>query len=157
MNSSRPSYQYDDLKKLADFLDTKIKLPGGFKIGWDGIIGFIPGIGDFITNLMSIYIILRATVLGCSPAVILHMGLNVLLDNLFDLIPVLGNFFDLFWKSNTKNLALIDRYVQNPTKTARASTWKVALAVFVVISVLLASVAAIAMVAMWAWGKLTSL
>lgn len=143
-----------DLKKIAEFLDSKFRLPGGFRIGWDGILGFIPGIGDLITNILSIYIIVRAAVLGCSPSVILRMGLNVLIDNLVDVIPVFGNFFDLFWKSNLKNLSLIERHQLNPVATTRSSKLVVTLAVIAVIATLLGSVVLIALAAIWVWNQL---
>lgn len=136
-----------DLDNLARFLDSKYQLPGGIRIGWDGILGFIPGVGDLITNMLSMYIIVRAAALGCSPAVILRMGGNVLLDNIFDLVPVLGNFFDIFWKSNLKNIALIERYQANPARTDASSKFLVGLTVICVFAVLISSVIAVGYVA----------
>lgn len=155
MLDNRSSFERtQDLKKIAEFLDTKFRLPGGIRIGWDGIIGFIPGIGDLITNIMSIYIIVRGANLGASPSVIIRMGLNVLLDNLFDLVPVLGNFFDLFWKSNVKNLALIESYQANPVATSRSSKWAIGFTLFAVVATLVLSVVLIAFTAVWAFERL---
>lgn len=138
-----------DLQHLAKLLDSKFHLPGGFRIGWDGILGFIPGIGDLITNLLSMYIIARAAALGCSPSVILRMGGNVLLDNLFDLFPIVGNFFDIFWKSNLRNIELLDRFQAQPEKTTFTSKFIVFATVLFVFALLIASVAAVGYVAVW--------
>ncbi|MBX2993789.1 MAG: DUF4112 domain-containing protein [Bdellovibrionaceae bacterium] len=146
-----------DLKKLAEWLDSKYRLPGGFRIGWDGILGFIPGVGDFVTSLVSLYIMARAAAIGVSPAVIIRMGLNVLLDNLFDLVPFLGNFFDIFWKANTKNMALVDRYVSDPRHTTRSSKIAVFLTLLVVAAVLVASAALIIWVVAALWNYLVQM
>lgn len=144
----------NDLKELGHFLDSKFRLPGGFRIGWDGIIGFIPGLGDVVTNTLSMYIIARAAALGCPPAVILRMGGNVLLDNLFDLVPVLGNFFDIFWKSNLRNIALVERFEASPARTTMASRILVVATVILVFAVLIGSVILIGFAAFWVFEQL---
>lgn len=110
-----------EVQTLADFLDASIRLPFGWRIGWDGIIGLIPGLGDFATNLLSFYIVFKAALLGCPLSIVTRMGLNILIDNLLDAIPILGNFLDFAWKSNCKNVALLNQYLQNPHRTTRVS------------------------------------
>lgn len=110
-----------ELRKVADFLDTKFTLPFGWRIGWDGIIGMIPVLGDFATGSLSLYIILRGILLGCPPSLVFRMGVNVLVDNVFDTVPLIGNIFDFVWKSNTKNIALIEGYIANPRRAVRRS------------------------------------
>lgn len=156
MRDVSPSTETQDLKKLAEFLDSKFRLPGGFRIGWDGILGFIPGIGDLVTNLISFYIIVRAAMIGCSPSVILHMGLNVLLDNLFDMIPILGNIFDIIWKSNTRNMALVEKFQLDPASTRRSSRWAVFLALSTVAIMLMVSVALVIAAVIWVWQFIAS-
>ena len=146
-----------DLEQLAKLLDAKYQLPGGFRIGWDGILGFVPGIGDLITNILSMYIIARAAALGCSPSVILRMGGNVLLDNLFDLFPIIGNFFDIFWKSNLKNIELLDQFQAHPTKTTFTSKLLIVATVSFVFAILIASVVAIGYVAVWLFNLIQNL
>lgn len=110
-----------DLRYIADILDTKFKLPNGWRFGWDGLLGLIPGIGNLITDILSFYIIFRAAVLGCPPAVLLRMALNIVIDNIVDKIPGLGLVFDFIWKANTKNIGLMDRYFSNPETTNQRS------------------------------------
>ncbi|HXH74880.1 MAG TPA: DUF4112 domain-containing protein [Bacteriovoracaceae bacterium] len=113
----------ENLKQLRDLtaiLDTKFKGPLGLRFGLDGLLGFIPVVGDFVTSGLSLYIIIQAGRMGCSPSTLVRMGLNVLAENLADSIPIFGNFFDLFWKSNVKNMSLLEEYLQRP----QAVTWK---------------------------------
>jgi len=111
----------NDIRYLADLLDTKFKLPNGWRFGWDPILGLIPGIGNIVTDVLSFYILFRAAILGCPPAVILHMALNVVIDNIVDKIPGLGLLFDFIWKANTKNIQLMDNYFANPHKASKSS------------------------------------
>lgn len=109
------------LRWLADLLDTRYRLPGGFRIGWDGLLGLIPFLGDIITASMSLYILGQAASMGCPPSVLLRMGLNILVDNLFDSIPIVGHLFDFAWKSNRMNLVLLERHLADPKGARRSS------------------------------------
>ncbi|MBL7542325.1 MAG: DUF4112 domain-containing protein [Bdellovibrionaceae bacterium] len=111
----------NDIRYIADLLDTKFKLPNGWRFGWDGILGFIPGVGNLITDIFSIYILVRAAMSGCSLSVVSRMGINVLIDNIVDKIPLLGFLFDFIWKANTKNVELMDRYFANPDQVQKQS------------------------------------
>lgn len=118
---NRTQQKRDDLRSLSQLLDTKFKGPFGIRYGLDGLLGLIPGIGDFITASMSFYIIFQAARLGVSTPILVRMILNVLLENLVDTIPVLGNLFDFFWKSNSKNINLIERHFENSTEVTLRS------------------------------------
>jgi hypothetical protein len=109
-----------DLKNLSILLDSKFGI-GKFRFGWDGIIGLVPVIGDLVTSGASLYIVFRAAALGCPPSVLLRMGCNILIDDLLDVIPVLGHVFDFVWKSNNKNIVLLERYLNDPRQTTRSS------------------------------------
>ena len=121
-----------DIKYVADQLDTRFQLPNGWRFGWDGILGFIPGVGNVITDAFSFYIIFRAAVMGCSPVVLMHMVLNVVIDNVVDKVPVLGFLFDFIWKANTKNITLLENYLQQPAASRQQSKL-----VLIIVSVLL--------------------
>jgi hypothetical protein len=96
------------LELLTRFLDDAIELPGlRYRIGWDGIIGLVPGIGDAATALLSGYLIWEAHRLGVSPLTKLKMFINVLIDMLAGAVPVIGDLVDLAWKANRRNLNLL--------------------------------------------------
>ncbi len=107
------------LHSFSRLLDSAIPLPGGYRIGIDGLIGLIPGFGDIAGGLASSYIIIEAARLGASTTTLFHMVFNVLLEALVGLIPILGDLFDFAWKANEKNMALLEKQLN---KTAPASS-----------------------------------
>ena len=115
--------------------------PFGFKFGLDGILGFIPLVGDFVTSFISLYIVLQAALLGCGPSVILRMGLNILVENLIDVLPLLGNVFDFIWKANNKNISLLEQHLSNPLQATYMSRLILGLVAFVILALLIGSVA----------------
>jgi hypothetical protein len=129
------------LKKLSVLMDSQFAGPFGFKFGLDGLLGFIPLVGDFVTSFISLYIVLQAALLGCGPSVILRMGLNLLIENLIDVLPVFGNFFDFFWKANNKNIVLLEQHLLNPLRTSVNSRLILGLVAFVLLAVLIGSLA----------------
>lgn len=95
---------------MARFLDNAIVIPGvKFRVGYDAIIGLVPGIGDIVTAGMSLYVVYEAHRLGCGSRTIIKMLGNVAIDFLISEIPALGDIVDFFFKSNTRNLALLGR------------------------------------------------
>lgn len=99
-----------DIEKLADWLDTRFRIPGlGWRFGLDSVIGLVPGIGDGVTMLMSVYIIGRAHQLGAPKLTLARMGWNVLVDSVLGAIPIVGDLFDLANKSNTRNIRILLR------------------------------------------------
>ena len=104
--------QLAHLEFLADLLDSRFILPGtNIRFGLDGVIGMVPIVGDLISALISFYLISQASKLGLSPWVKLRMVWNVLLDTAVGAVPVLGDMFDVSYKSNRRNIALAKRYL----------------------------------------------
>ena len=102
------------LQKLAYWLDDRFRLPGtNMRIGLDGLLGFIPGIGDAATALLSAYIIAEAYRLGVPPSHLVRMGANVGIDALVGSVPILGDIFDVRWKANRRNVALLLRHLES--------------------------------------------
>jgi hypothetical protein len=104
--------QLAQLEWLADLLDSRFVIPGTkIRFGLDGVIGMVPIAGDLISALISFYLISQASKLGLSPWVKLRMVWNVALDTTVGAIPVLGDMFDVSFKSNRRNIALAKRYL----------------------------------------------
>jgi Domain of unknown function (DUF4112) len=96
------------LRQLAHLLDDRFRIPGtSYRIGLDGLIGLLPGLGDAVTTLLSLYIVLEARRLGLPLTKLGRMGLNVGVDAVLGAVPVLGDLFDVAWKANRRNLALL--------------------------------------------------
>jgi len=97
---------------VAKLLDNSIAIPGTpWKIGFDPLIGLIPGIGDLIGAVMSGYIIVEAVRAEVSAFTLARMLVNVGIDTLLGAVPAVGDLFDAVWKSNTMNVVLLERHL----------------------------------------------
>ena len=136
---NRRDDKLEHLKQLSAALDSKFQGPFGFTFGLDGLIGLIPIVGDFVTSAMSLYIIAQAASLGAGPSTLIRMAINLLIDNLFDMLPVFGNFFDFYWKANNKNIKLLESHLANPARETIKSRMIVALIFFILLIILIGS------------------
>jgi hypothetical protein len=110
------------LRKLARLLDSALPIPGTrFRFGLDAIIGVVPGIGDAIGAIFSVYIVFQAGRLGAPRATLLRMMANIAIDTIIGEIPLLGDIFDVGWQANTRNLALLDQHLKEPAAGLRGS------------------------------------
>ena len=99
------------LEKLGSLLDSRFRLPGGFRFGLDPLIGLVPGVGDAASAIVALYIVLEAWRLGASRGTLARMLLNVSLDFGVGVIPVVGDVADFVFKSNRRNLDLLRRHL----------------------------------------------
>lgn len=116
-------------------MDSQFKGPMGIRYGLDGLLGLIPVVGDMATTFVSIYIIYGAFTLGCTPSTIFRMAVNVAIENLIEILPAFGAFFDFIWKANNKNIALLERHMDNPQKVSFQSKLLVMLILFMMVGV----------------------
>ncbi len=100
-----------DAQDIANTLDTAVKIPFiGVRVGLDFLIGLIPGIGDAIVLLMSWRIVYLGRKMGVPKPVLTQMVRNSLLDFGLGFVPVVGDIVDIFYKANTKNVQLMERW-----------------------------------------------
>ena len=112
----------ENLDLLSHLLDDCFRVPGtSIRFGLDGIVGFVPGIGDILGGLASCIIILAAWLRGVSYVTITRMVVNVGIEALVGAVPVLGNLFDIGWKANRRNYALLTGSLQAPREATRKS------------------------------------
>jgi hypothetical protein len=110
------------LRRVARLLDSAIQLPGTrFRFGLDPLIGLVPGIGDAIGAIFSTMIVFQAARLGAPKSTLVRMMANVAIDTLVGEIPLIGDLFDFGWKSNTRNIALLERHLDRPVAAKVAS------------------------------------
>ncbi|HET8563367.1 MAG TPA: DUF4112 domain-containing protein [Candidatus Binatia bacterium] len=96
------------LDALSRLLDSAFSIPGTrFRIGLDGLLGLIPGIGDSLGAALSAYIIVEAARLGAPKRLLLRMIGNVAVEGIVGAVPIVGDVFDIVWKANVKNVALL--------------------------------------------------
>ena len=101
------------LDALATLMDAAFVIPGtNTRMGLAGLIGLVPGIGDLIGGAISSYIVWEARQLGAPRWLIARMMLNVMLETGVGAVPIFGDMFDIMFKANLKNLALLKRYLE---------------------------------------------
>lgn len=123
-------------ERLVTLLDDRFRIPGtDVRFGLDPIIGILfPGIGDAVTGAGSIGLMALALRRGVPRVVLLRMVLNILVDVFAGALPVVGDIFDLAYKSNRRNLELIREYEAPGSK---ATAWDYAIVALGVILAIL--------------------
>jgi hypothetical protein len=121
----KKSRDVPDLSRLSAWLlDDLIPIPGTkFRLGLDPIIGLIPGFGDSSTAVISSMILLHALRSGVPRIVLVRMAMNVLINSLGGAVPVVGDIFSAFFKSNRRNVELLDRHAGTTTRASTTSDW----------------------------------
>ncbi|OEY65301.1 DUF4112 domain-containing protein [Marinobacter sp. X15-166B] len=100
------------LEQRARLLDSQFRIPfTRIRFGLDPLIGLLPGIGDLAGLLLSLHLVVEAVRLGAGTGTVMRMLANVLLESVVGLIPVAGDAFDVYWKANSRNAALLRTYL----------------------------------------------
>lgn len=143
-------------RALARALDAAVGIPGtSIRIGLDAILGLIPGAGDVAGAALSGYIVLAAVRRGAPPEVIWRMLANVGIDTIIGTVPVVGDVFDVAYKSNIRNVELLERYTTEPAAVAKGSRRLGVIVVLLLVVLLLALGLATFLVARLAWQLLS--
>ena len=117
-------------------MDSKFEGPLGIRFGLDGILGFVPFIGDIATTLVSFSILVSAAQMGATPSTLIRMSMNILFENLIDMIPFAGSIFDLWFQSNNRNMRILEKHLENPQKasvTSRVVVLALVLAILIIL------------------------
>tara|TARA_Y100000741_G_C18195975_1_gene535566 strand:+ start:571 stop:930 length:360 start_codon:yes stop_codon:yes gene_type:complete len=102
------------LRQLSENLDESFTIPGtNVKFGMDALLGLVPGGGDLVSGIFSLYMLRAAIKMKLPKRAIFSMLVNILLDTTIGIIPVAGDIFDIFWKSNKRNLKIIEKHLAN--------------------------------------------
>ena len=110
------------LRGLSRLLDNAFVIPGTrYRFGIDAVIGLVPGLGDAASAVFSSYLILQASRLGAPRSVVSRMIANVAIDTVVGWVPLLGDLFDVAWKSNVKNMALLEQHLSRPAAAKTGS------------------------------------
>lgn len=125
-----------DLNLIASWLDDRFEIPGTrIRFGLDAIIGWIPGIGDAIAALASMFIVIAAWKRGAARITLLRMSINLTVENALGAIPVIGDFAHIAWKANRRNYNLLIRDRQ-ATSRHTWKDWLFVVGVCIIVSVL---------------------
>ena len=117
VRKNRGLFDDENLDILSHLLDDFIKIPGtSIRFGLDGIVGLIPGIGDILGGLASCIILIAAWVRGVPYVTLVRMVANVVIEVVVGTIPLLGDAFDIAWRANRRNYALLTGSLYEPRK-----------------------------------------
>jgi hypothetical protein len=105
-------------------MDEFIRVPGTkFKFGLDPLLGLLPGVGDTGSALVSAFALIQAARLGVPKILLTRMSLNILINELIGIVPVIGDAFSFWFKSNARNYQIIKNHTAAPGAVARRSDW----------------------------------
>lgn len=141
------------LEQLSRWMDGLFRIPGvGWRFGLDALVGLIPGVGDTATTLVSFYILAAGVRYRVPKVTLLRMGFNIGLDYVFGAVPVIGDLFDVAWKSNQKNVELLRERATvsaSEAKKGRLSDWIFVGVIILILLALLAGSIALSLYLLW--------
>lgn len=142
------------LRRLAWILDRSIPAGKERRFGIDPIIGLIPGVGDWITSLLSLYVLYEAARLGLPSRVLARMAANIGIEALVGSVPVAGDVFDFVFQANARNMRLVDRHYRSDLKPRPIGR----LVLLIVVAAVLLTIGTLTiafLLAQWLWSLFT--
>ena len=104
---------------VASLMDDFIRIPGtDIRIGLDPILGLFPGLGDTVASLIGVAIIGEASRSGASRMALVTMALNILSNAAVGSIPIVGDAFSIWFKSNRRNHDLLQKALSTEMSAA---------------------------------------
>ncbi len=126
------------MRQLAHVMDDAIPI-GPWSVGLDSVLGLIPGLGDMIGALISMLIVARAVQAGIPRVAVARMVTNIAIDTLVGSIPVLGDAFDVAYRSNLMNLKIYEEAISR-REASTAKHWGFFIALFLVVAAGIAAI-----------------
>ncbi len=110
--------ELQELEELARWMDDKFVIPGtSIRFGLDSVFGLIPGVGDTGTLFVTLYLAEKAKQHNMPPKLRRRMYWNAMVDWMIGIVPLVGDIFDLGWKANRRNIALVREHLQKDNQT----------------------------------------
>ena len=98
----------DRLDMLATAFDTAFLVPGtNVRFGVESLLRLVPGIGDAAASALSCYLLYEAYKLDVPGTLFARMVANVVLEGTMGAVPFAGDAFDVFFRANRRNVALL--------------------------------------------------
>ncbi|MFW5903704.1 MAG: DUF4112 domain-containing protein [Halolamina sp.] len=105
------STRLDRARRVADLLDAAFTLPVIGKVGFDGLVGFVPVVGDWLMYLASLYVVYQGYRLGLPKCAVAWMLLRITVETVLSSVPLVGDLLDVVWKANQRNVARMEQHV----------------------------------------------
>jgi hypothetical protein len=125
--AEKAKQQADDLdpfiKLISRLLDTVFVIPGTrIRFGIEPIIGLIPILGDQVTALISAALLYRSVQHRLPKIALVRMALNILINAVVGMVPILGDIFVLWYKPNIRNYKILQRFA-GQTNAVTTGDW----------------------------------
>jgi hypothetical protein len=134
-----PQRNLKGIDKLAKLMDAQFVIPGTkFRFGLDSLIGLIPGAGDLSTFAVSGYMLWIMAQNGSSGFLLARMVMNILIDAVVGMVPVLGDIFDIAFKANMRNMRLMQKHYQEGRHGG--SAWKLIIPVLIILFIIIVGI-----------------
>jgi Domain of unknown function (DUF4112) len=105
------------LGAIAKLLDIAFVLPGTkIRYGVDGVIGWIPVVGDLIATALSLWLVREARALGAPWHITARMLGNVAIQGVVGAVPVAGDAFDVLFRANIRNVRMLQRWMDRQAR-----------------------------------------
>lgn len=142
------------LRAWADLLDSRFRIPGtNVRFGIDPLLSLIPGLGDLASPAFAVALLVQGIAQGVPKIILVRMVGNALLDAIVGAVPVVGTVADVFWRANTRNLALLELHSHRgirPTRGDYAFVFVVA-AIVGVLALIPVAIALWLTTLLWQW------
>jgi len=154
-NTTPPKIKW--LDTVSSFLDNQFRIPGTeTRFGLDFIIGLVPGAGDIASLGISSVLVLTMVQYGASGRVILQMLWNIFLDTTVGAIPILGDIFDLYYKSNRRNFELLKQHYGDGAYQGNGM-WIVIMVLIFLVFMFIAVIYLVAKLVAFSWSNFAAL
>jgi len=154
-NTTPPKIKW--LDTVSSFLDNQFRIPGTeTRFGLDFIIGLVPGAGDIASLGISSVLVLTMVRYGASGRVILQMLWNIFLDTTVGAIPILGDIFDLYYKSNRRNFELLKQHYGDGTYQGNGM-WIVIMVLIFLVLMFIGVIYLVAKLVTFSWSNFAAL
>lgn len=101
------------LDRLAKLMDDQFELPVvKYRIGLDPLLGLIPGGGDWVTWIVSLYVLFEALLLRVPLKVLVGIGATVTTDLVLGYAPGVGDLADVVFKANRRSVRIVTEYFE---------------------------------------------
>ena len=108
------------MRRWARVFDSAFRIPGtNIRFGIDPLLGLVPGVGDFASPLLSMFMVWHGAKMRVPKVVLARMVLNALIDAVAGVVPVAGDLFDFGWKATAWNLALLEKHAMPGQRATR--------------------------------------
>lgn len=110
-----PEAELESIRRWVHAMDSQFRFPGMKRgVGWDALIGLLPGVGDVASLAISAWLTKRMAAFELPAELKAKMVANILLDAATGIVPLAGDLLDVVFRANRRNLKLLEAFLAAP-------------------------------------------